>query len=642
MHILRFRHNQLAHIARRNRQEIAESGLSRRELYKMGLLTAAGLLIPKRGLSSHDSGNCYGGGCDLGCSPPTDAFELPLTIPPVLPERQLSEFTPAPNIAPNRTINPANGLPFEGRTEDHQSRINYPVEKYFMSRMGAVPAISIHPDLPLQTNFWGFNLGDANLSTDKPVTPAPTVVARYGDPILVRRFNNLPPSPGSGGFGVPEVSTHLHNFHSAPDSDGGPCDPVQQRYFFRGQYYDYYHNMQRAGFASTHPPNGDIKETLGTLWYHDHRVDHTAENAYKGMAGFQILFNDYDTGDENTGFHLPSWPQFDIPLMLTDKLFDSSSGQLCFDTFDLDGLIGDKYLVNGRIQPFFEVQKRRYRFRILDGGPSRFYQLYLTNPDNLNQSSIPFYVIANDGNLLQKPVSVTNHRLGVAERVDIIIDFAKIAQQFGATRLWLENRLEQTNGQGPETYNAIQPRGNRNNTVLEFRLTGNPVIDLSVDPVTLINNPATCVFNPICLPTTSANDPNAQPRITRTFEFERDRDGEWEINGKLMDCTQFRFTVQKNSIEKWILKGGRSWAHPIHIHLEEFQILKRNGSSPSAVERSRKDVVRLEEDDEVELFFRFRDYRGGYPIHCHNTIHEDHQMMLIFDVQDVGDWKTEP
>jgi len=100
--------------------------------------------------------------------------------------------------------------------------------------------------------------------------------------------------------------------------------------------------------------------------------------------------------------------------------------------------------------------------------------------------------------------------------------------------------------------------------------------------------------------------------------------------------------VQKNSIEKWILKGGRSWAHPIHIHLEEFQILKRNGSSPSAVERSRKDVVRLEEDDEVELFFRFRDYRGGYPIHCHNTIHEDHQMMLIFDVQDVGDWKTEP
>jgi hypothetical protein len=113
---------------------------------------------------------------------------------------------------------------------------------------------------------------------------------------------------------VPEVSTHLHNFHSGADSDGGPCDPVQQRFFFRGQYYDYFYNMQFTGWGSTHPPNGDIREALGFTWYHDHRVDHTAENSYKGLVGNHFIFNDFDTGSENTGFRLPSFPQFDIPL----------------------------------------------------------------------------------------------------------------------------------------------------------------------------------------------------------------------------------------------------------------------------------------------------------------------------------------
>jgi FtsP/CotA-like multicopper oxidase with cupredoxin domain len=63
---------------------------------------------------------------------------------------------------------------------------------------------------------------------------------------------------------------------------------------------------------------------------------------------------------------------------------------------------------------------------------------------------------------------------------------------------------------------------------------------------------------------------------------------------------------------------------------------------PGDVEFGRKDVVVLRGNEEVELIIRFRDFRGGYPIHCHNTVHEDHQMMLIFDVQDRGDNLTDP
>src|SRR6266436_8989659 len=110
----------------------------------------------------------------------------------------------------------------------------------------------------------------------------------------------------------------------------------------------------------------------------------------------------------------------------------------------LDGILGDKFLVNGKIQPFFNVQPRRYRFRRLDTGPSRFFQFFLTDPNNLGATN-PFWVIANDGNLLPAPVQVQSVRIGVAERVDIIIDFS----QFAGKTIYLENRLNQLNGQGP-------------------------------------------------------------------------------------------------------------------------------------------------------------------------------------------------
>src|SRR4029078_4207272 len=108
--------------------------------------------------------------------------------------------------------------------------------------------------------------------------PGPTYVATYGLPILVLNVNNL--VGDNSGFGMPSVSTHLHNGHTPSESDGFPCD-----FFASGQYYDQYYTNKLAGFASTHAPNGDINESLSTLWYHDHRVDFTSQNVYKGLAG---------------------------------------------------------------------------------------------------------------------------------------------------------------------------------------------------------------------------------------------------------------------------------------------------------------------------------------------------------------------
>src|SRR5262249_21559779 len=331
--------------------------------------------------------------------------------------------------------------------------------------------------LPLQT-LWGFSIGTPDKSGPISV-PGPLYVANYGQPVLVRNFNALPPKSQNGGFGLPSVSTHLHNGHTPSESDGNPID-----FFQIGHFSDQPYPNALAGF-STQPfaPTGDINEALSTLWYHDHRVDFTSQNVYKGLLGFYLLFNQFDTGDEGTGFHLPSFPQFDIPLAFADKVYDPTSGLLAFDLFSLDGIIGDKFLVNGKIQPFLQVQPRRYRFRLLDTGPSRFFEFFLTDLTNKSAHNL-FWVIANDGNLLPKPVQVESVRIGVAERVDIIIDFAP----FAGKTIYLENRLNQVNGQGPvvpEVCGGSDILGaGTGNLLLQFQVGSTPVTDGSANPAT--------------------------------------------------------------------------------------------------------------------------------------------------------------
>ena len=645
-----------------NRLELVKERFTRRDLMKMGLMTTAGVLIPKSGLthaqvvsSSYGGGGCYNG-CDVGCSPqPNAVFVDPLPIPPQLPSRPLSDpglqFGAPPQQFPNTAINPATGLRYEGRgqfngtlrpgTDYFQFFTQYPTQKYFVQRMRSNTTFRITSDtnIPAQT-IWGFNLGGSDVS-DVATFPGPTIVTNYQQPWLVRRFNELPTQSQNGGFGVPEMSTHLHNFHSAPESDGGPC-----RWFFRGQYFDYYHTAQQAGFASTHQPSGDINESLSTLWYHDHRMDHTAENVYKGLAGFQLIFNQFDTGNETTGFRLPSYPQFDIPIILNDKLLDPTTGKICFDTFNFKGLLGDIQLANGRFKPFLSVNKRRYRFRVLNGGPSRYYELFLTDP--LSPSTvIPFWVIAND-DLLPSPIQVTSIRLGVAERYDIIIDFNQVKNLIGShTKVRLENRLQQDDGQGPSC-NIFS--GGQGTYCVEFQI-GAAVTDGSVDPAT---HPQFYQLPSIIT-----------PRITRNFKFDRDN-GQWTINDRFANCNELRFTIQQNSAENWKLINPRDdWEHPIHTHLEQHRIIRRStnsgygysrsgssrysrGNCPFGgggggistqypgvpnVEVSRKDTTRLQGDEDLTTFSRFRDFVGDYPIHCHNTVHEDHAVMLLFQVQ---------
>jgi FtsP/CotA-like multicopper oxidase with cupredoxin domain len=655
--------------AAKNRRELIAAGLTnRRDLLKMGLLTAGGMLVAKSGLSARaqlvqsatptgnqtqtnnppSDGTNTSPGTNQNCvpgnqtaSPNTRPFVSPLPIIPVAATVPLSSYNPQPTNAPN-TSSGTDGS--EVRAFAHQGPTNYPnlfpnanhLSRYYKFHQVQFTTNQFSPDLPSQT-VWGFDDG-----THGPMSPGPTYKANYGIPQMTRNINALPPITqiNNTGFGMPSVTTHLHNAHNPSESDGNPCD-----FYTNGHFCDQYYPNVLAGFSTPQFQNtGDINESLSTLWYHDHRVDFTSQNTYKGLAGFYCLFNSHDTGDETTGFHLPSFPQFDIPLMFNDKVFDPHSGELVFDLFNLDGILGDKFLVNGVIQPFLQVSPRRYRFRMLDTGPSRFYEFFLTGNigSNTSPTTNPFWLIGTDGNLLPNPIQVTSARIAPAERMDIIIDFSNLAGQ----TVYLENRLNQLNGQGPVAVDsqlfpqnspntecvgisnnpqpAIKPAG-AGDLILQFQVTGPKVKDNSVDPAT---RPTFYT-----LPTTTDT-----PRIVRTFKFDR-LNGQWSVNGQFMDCNHPRFTVQQNTAEHWILTNlSGDWSHPIHIHLEEHQIMSRNRSAPTvATDLGRKDVVELPPNERVELFFRFRDWLHKYPIHCHNVVHEDHAMMAIWNIEASGD-----
>ena len=588
--------------------------------------------------------------------------------------------------------------------------------------------------------------------------PPKLLRARYGEPILLRHYNALPVDPAANhGFGLHTLTTHEHNGHNPAESDG-----YTQAFFFPGQYYDYHWPMILAGTDhinkdATDPKAatpceagevlrvqgvdrpcvdgsvmipGDYKETMSTHWFHDHMLDFTAQNVYKGNAA---LFNYYsaidrakeeeDTGKchyqdtaNNVNLCLPSgkdlaWGNrdYDVNLLLTDKAWDSE-GQLFFNIFNTDGFLGDQILTNLTWKPYFKVRARRYRFRIQNGAVSRYMRIALVERvegvggelagpqgSNVSYNRVPFHMVANDGNIMEHAVyfdgntTVADYQnrkgitptLAIAERYDIVIDFAKFAPD---TKLYMVNLLEHENGRRPNeeiplaevlngTYHGrvgasadqadiAVPRRNSYRTdptvsrFLEFRVhpytvdgtpDGEKKIDGSMNPADYVAGRMKMIPRPTFTPAELAT------AVHRTFEFARSNgtdENPWTIKtdggaGYNMDPRRLTAAPQQGQVEIWHLEGNGGWSHPIHIHFEEGQILTRGGKAPPEWEKwARKDVYRIGRMDDsthsVSVALRFREFMGTYMEHCHNTQHEDHSMLLRWDVENPGQVRVMP
>jgi FtsP/CotA-like multicopper oxidase with cupredoxin domain len=193
------------------------------------------------------------------------------------------------------------------------------------------------------------------------------------------------------------------------------------------------------------------------------------------------LFDDKDSGNEYDprpgALRLPSgYGVYDIPLVLSDKLF-CPDGTL-FSANPGGVPLGDKFCVNGSIQPYFQVKRRKYRFRVVNTGPARTWTLALSD-------GRAFKVIATDGNLLEHPIDVATLTINVSERYDFIIDFSNLA---AGAKLYLSNNQAQFVGNAPEPQPI--PGLPIENVVMRFDVVGNPPVpDASQVPATLCQYP---------------------------------------------------------------------------------------------------------------------------------------------------------
>jgi FtsP/CotA-like multicopper oxidase with cupredoxin domain len=423
----------------------------------------------------------------------------------------------------------------------------------------------------VQTEIWGYN----------GLYPGPTIRARFNEPAVVRQVNNL----------ETEVSVHLHGGHTPSDSDGFPND-----FIFPGQSKDYcYPNGA---------PDNDVAEVPSTMWYHDHAEDITGPNVYMGLAAYYLVTDALEDGLVASNV-LPR-AEFDVPLVLQDKAF-RADGSLVFDNFDHDGFLGDVFVANGKAQPFFRVQRRKYRFRILDGANARFWLLRLS-------SGAPFLQIANDSWLLPQAILRDRILLSNAERADVVVDFRDAPAE-----VFLENILVQPDGRGP-TGDLAEP---------EVQIPGTPLVKFVVEGPAVRNDATVAPGTPLRPHTAIRAD---EIVATRRFRFERGN-GAWMINGRFFDPDRAEALPRLGTAERWILEnGGGGWWHPIHMHLEAHQVQRFNGARPALVNSFKKDTTLLGPGDEAEVFMKFRTFPGRFVFHCHNTEHEDMRMMFRFDV----------
>ncbi|GIH50794.1 Multicopper oxidase with three cupredoxin domains (includes cell division protein FtsP and spore coat protein CotA) [Microbispora rosea] len=428
------------------------------------------------------------------------------------------------------------------------------------------------------TEIWGYD----------GTFPGPTFHLDSGGRTVIRVRNELP---------VP-TSTHLHGGVTPSQSDGYPTDVViAEGRGFRPPQGDHSHDdlsqwtLHEAARDYVYP----LEQRAATLWYHDHRMDFTAPQVWRGLAGFLVVRD-----DEDDALPLPKGER-DIPLMICDRAFEED-GSFRYPSLDptllmrpgvddafMAGVEGDVILVNGAPWPFLEVDAVRYRLRLLNASNARRFRLRLTPGGR-------FVQVGSDQGLLTAPLAHDAITISPGERFDVIVDFSG---RPAGTEVTMVNTL----GAGAAR------------DVMRFRVRRGAADD-SVIPKRL--SPA----GPV--PTAVA---------TRVFDFRRTGQrggGSWTINGRRFRPGRPLATPRLDTSEIW--RFTSDFHHPVHVHLARFRVLSRNGGPAAATDAGWKDTVDVRPYEVVDVLVRFEGYRGRYMLHCHNLEHEDMAMMADFEV----------
>jgi FtsP/CotA-like multicopper oxidase with cupredoxin domain len=427
-------------------------------------------------------------------------------------------------------------------------------------------------------------------------------------------------------------------FVTSPETYLGPTFRVQRGERVRVQLDNaldeptivHWHGLQVAEANDGHPRfaighgaryryDFTVENRPGLYWYHPHPHGRTGPQVYAGLAG---LFLVEDPADEARG--LPTGPA-DLSLVLQDRQLDGDGG-LVYAPNPMVGFLGDRIFVNGRPVPDFTVGAGSHRLRLLNGSNSRVYKLAFGDGS-------PVTVIGSDGGLLAAPVRKPYVVLAPGERVELWVDFGRLA---AGEEVWLESRAFTSSGGmgmgGMGMGMGMGGGGDRLPNGAAFRVCRFLVRGAGRK----LALPAR--FEPLAWrPDAEVVNLGRPRRFDVTMSMMR-----WQLNGRSFDLTEVADDerVKLGTTEDWEFRnvgGMMAMAHPLHLHAGQFQVLERrvppqfqaiaDTLQAGLVDEGWKDTFLLLPGERVRLRMRFERYPGLFLYHCHNLEHEDAGMM---------------
>jgi len=496
------------------------------------------------------------------------------------------------------------------------------------------------------------------------------------------------------------VITHVHGAHTTQDSDGFPeawylpaANNIPEGYATVGSYNDQFSAEAAAdgrtwetGSALFEYPN-DQRAT--TLWYHDHSLGMTRVNVYAGPAGFYLLRggpDDLDMGFNRPGLTLgvgvdPLQPITEIPIAIQDRSFNADGSLFYPDNrafFEgltpaqlqipfipgttLNGqpsdvsaiwnpeFFGNTMVVNGSTWPYLNVEQRQYRFRLLNGSQSRFLMLELSNGGT-------FYQIGTEGGFLPSVVPLTRLLIAPAERADVIVDFTNLDV---GTEIVLQNvGPDSPFGGGLPGVDFAASNPATTGQVMQFRVVAidgtdnsTPVASLTLPAMTNVGTPTNTQYislnemmsmsvywrkgwdRTLGLPTI------VEARRGRAFGPTMALLGTFDPVGGVTTPLHWSSPITEMPVlgttEMWEIHNFTADAHPIHIHLVQFQVVERVDAKgvvrgPEVWETGYKDTV-IAYPGEITRVKAVFDTAGLFVWHCHILEHEDNEMMRPYEV----------
>ncbi len=479
----------------------------------------------------------------------------------------------------------------------------------------------VHPDLP-PTTLWGFGGS----------VPGPVIEARRNQRVKLRFDNSDLPTdhlfeideriPGTAPEDyddhdgpVPDVRTviHQHGLNVEPESDG------------QAEAWTSPDGVTGPGFVK-HVHDLPNRQPRMTGTYHDHTLGISRLNNYAGLHGFYVI-----EGQREDRLGLPTG-EYDVPIMLQDKTFESD-GSLHYPDEFVPNFAGDTAFVNGAVWPYFEVEPRRYRFRLVNQSNGRTFDLSLSNDDGHEAPTL--YQFAPDQGYLGDVVPIGHGgaleslMLAPFERAEVVVDFSEFAgETFTLTNdAGFPYSGGNGGGHGDGHGDGHGGEGPELSELMQIRVTDpdGEVTDDSTHP------------SELSLPSASDYSENAAERTRHmTLGMRNGADIPTHVlNGKTFHDGGDHAKPRKDATEVWEFENGTMHSHPIHMHLVEFRVVGRGEdgtADPAPNERGPKDVVRVDPGETVRVVTKFGDFTGTYPWHCHVLEHEEQGMMRPFEV----------